>query len=134
MKAWLIGGILAWSIVLAGSSYWYGGQVQANADKADQADAKELERKALKHKNTKALAAGVRTEKAQAVADASFQQIQSDYEIDQHTNPDIGCVLDPVSLRRWNEANGQSDSPAAGEPVGEVPAAAEGDAGRERGQ
>lgn len=130
MKAGLL--ILVWSIILGVGSYLFGCHVQSNADVAAQADQKELERKALKRKNSKGLAAGLRTEQAQAAADTTFQQLRSDYETDQRNTPGTGCVLDPVSLRRWNEANGQSDGPTAGEPAGEMPGTAEGEAGRER--
>lgn len=134
MKGGLIAGILVWSILLAIGAYLVGCHVQSNADTAAQADQKEKERKQLKRKNGKALAAGLRTEQAQAATDNTFQQLRADYETDQHKTPGIGCVLDPVSLRRWNEANAQSDGAAAGEPAGEVPAAPEGEAGRERGE
>lgn len=126
--------ILVWSIILGIGSYLFGCHVQSNADIAAQAAEKETARIALKRKNVKGLAAGVKTENAQAASDATFQQLRADYETDQHNNPGIGCVLDPVSLRRWNEANGQSDGTTPGEPDGQVPAAAEGQAGRERGE
>jgi hypothetical protein len=134
MKANAVACILIWSIILAIGFYLIGCHFQSNADTAAQADQRERERKQLKRKNTKALAAGVHTEQAQAASDTAFQQLRADYETDQRTTPGIGCVLDPVSLRRWNEANAQSDGAAASEPDGEVPAAAEGEAGGKRGQ
>jgi hypothetical protein len=126
--------ILVWSILLAIGAYLFGCHVQSNVDIAGQADQKEVARKQLARKNTKGLAAGVRTEQAQAATDFTFQRIRADYETDQHNTPGIGCVLDPLSLRRWNEANGESDGTTPGEPDGQVPAAAEGESGRERGE
>lgn len=126
--------ILLWSIILGIGAFLFGCHVQSNADVAAQAKQKEIARKQLVRKNAKGLAVGVRTEQAQAATDSTFQQLRADYETDQHNTPGIGCVLDPLSLRRWNEANGQSDSTAPGEPDGEVPAAAEGESGRERSE
>lgn len=124
--------VLAWSILLGGASYKFGVRVQKNADLADQARSDKRDRKLAARKDRKALAAGVRTEHDQAATDSYFQRLRADYETDQHNNPGIGCVLDPVSLRRWNEANTQSADAAAGEPAGEVSPPAEGEGGGER--
>lgn len=122
---------LLWSILLAGGAFYMGdhyatGQAATTELKIERKDAG-----VLKQKNSRALAAGVRTQQAQEASDAFFQQLRTEYENDQN-KPGVGCVLDPVSLRRWNDANAQSDGPAAGEPDDEVPAAAEGPAGPER--
>ena len=71
-------------------------------------------------KSRAALAAGIRTEQAQDKTNAYFDQLQATYENDKKTDPTIGCVLDPVSLRRWNAANEQPDE-ALREPDDELP-------------
>lgn len=126
--------VLVWTILVAVCSFLFGCHVQSNADEDQKSKAKDAERTQLKRKNTKALAAGVRVEQVQAAADTAFQQLRSAYEAEQHDDPHAGCVLDPVSLRRWNDANAQSDGGATGEPDAEVPAAAEGEPGPERSQ
>ncbi len=134
MKPTTVVCILVWSIILAIGFYLIGCHVQSNADTAAQADQKEKDRKNLKRKNGQALGAGLRTEQAQAASDTTFQRLRADYETDQKQNPGIGCVLDLVSLRRWNEANAESDGGTASQSDGQVPAAAEGESGRERGE
>ncbi|MDQ2822443.1 MAG: hypothetical protein M3Y65_19045 [Pseudomonadota bacterium] len=134
MKLNLIACVLVWSIILGLACYLFGAHVQSNTDTAAQADQKEKERKQLKRKNLKALASGVRTQQAQAATDSNFQELRANYETDQHENPGIGCVLDPISLRRWNEANDQSDGAATRKPDGAVPATAPREGGGERSE
>jgi uncharacterized protein HemX len=106
---------LVWSIALVGGAFFYGGHVQKNADIAEQAQDQWNESEYLRLKNRKAVAAGIRTEKAQAKTDQFFQQLRAEYETDQREDPAIGCVLDPVSLRRWNQANAGPDGDATGD-------------------
>ncbi|MBA5605851.1 hypothetical protein H3H36_10815 [Duganella sp. FT3S] len=87
-----------------------------------------------RRKDAAAVASGLRTEKAQAATDHYFNNLRTEYETEQKSNPGIGCVLDPVSLRRWNDANAQSDGAAPGEPDGGLPAAAPPDGATERSQ
>jgi uncharacterized protein HemX len=118
---------LMWSIALVVGAFFYGGHVQKNADIADQAQDQWNESEYLRLKNRKAVAAGIRTEKAQAKTDQFFQQLRAEYETDQRKDPAIGCVLDPVSLRQWNTANAGPDGDAAGEPDAGVQPPAETD-------
>lgn len=102
----------------------------AKEAKAERQDAKQLQRK-----SHRALDAGIRAQQAQDATDAFFQQLQSAYETDQQNHPGTGCVLDPVSLQRWNAANAQSDSATAGEPDDTLPENAAGsETGGERGE
>ncbi|MYM80554.1 hypothetical protein GTP44_01085 [Duganella sp. FT50W] len=129
-----IAAFLAWTVAV-GTGAFIGGIVVTND--AWQAKAVKTERKAgekLARKNVKATAVGVRTEQAQDKTDQLFQTIKAEYETDQQNNPAIGCVLDPVSLRRWNAANAGSDGAASGEPDDEVPEAATSEGGPERGE
>ena len=130
-----LAGLLLWSIALAGTAFMSGQRVQANADKAAQIEATEIDAENLRFKSRAALNAGLRTEQAQAKTDTIFQHIRTDYETQQRHDPAIGCVLDPVSLRLWNAANTQSDGAAASEPAGEMPEQpADPAMARERGQ
>lgn len=112
--------ILAWSIVLGIGSYFLGVHHQRNADVTQQAEEREIENEITRLRNKQSTASGIRTEQAQAKTDAFFQKVRADYETDQHKHPGIGCVLDPDSLLRWNQANTQSDSATAGESDGGV--------------
>lgn len=127
--------ILVWSIALAIGSFLAGQRVQSNADKAERLEAAEAEAENARHINRAILAAGVRTERAQAKTDATFLKIRTDYEAKQKADPSLGCVLDADSLRIWNAANAQDDDPAAAsKPAGGMPAAAAAAAGGERGE
>jgi hypothetical protein len=126
--------VLIWSIVLAAGAFISGQHVQSNADKAAQLEAAENEAEKARQMNHASLESGVRTEQAQAKTDATFSAIRSEYETEQKTHPDIGCVLDPISLRLWNAANTQSDPAAAGEPADQVPDPADPGVGIERGE
>lgn len=130
----IVAALLAWSLVLGGGCFALGYYIRGAVEVTKEAQTQGKEVKLKARKDRRALAAGVRTEQAQAKADTAFQRIRSDYEADQRKNPAAGCVLDADSLRRWNEANTQSDGGATGEPDGEVSAAAQGAAGRERSQ
>lgn len=125
---------LVWSVALSGAGYRFGVHMQANADQVEQDRKRDADAALAQRKSAKALAAGVRAEQAQANTDAFFQHLRADYETDQHNDPGIGCVLDPVSLRRWNDANAQSDGAPAGEPDDGMPQPAGPDAGPERGE
>ena len=125
---------LVWSIALGAASFMFGCHTQANADQAAQLEAADNAAETQRIKNRAALGAGLRAEKAQDKTDAIFQKIRNDYETEERKAPGIGCVLDPVSLRLWNEANTQSDGAAASELADGVPAAADPSAGRERGE
>ncbi|MFZ6644438.1 hypothetical protein ACO0LO_01870 [Undibacterium sp. TJN25] len=125
---------LAWSIVLGASAYAFGAWVEHNSTAAEQVKEVAQDVKATKTKNAKALAAGVHAQQALDATDAFYQHLRSQYETDQQQNPGIGCVLDPVSLQRWNDANAQSDSTAASEPDDDVPDAATTAGGPGRGE
>ncbi|WP_409482589.1 hypothetical protein [Noviherbaspirillum sp. ST 5-3] len=120
MNPYLAIGFLLWSIALGGGAFVFGTHVQHNADIADQQTERENDAEILRIKNRKGVAAGVRTEKAQARNDQFFQKLRADYESDKKQHPAAGCVLDPVSLRRWNEANAGADGDAASEPAAGV--------------
>jgi hypothetical protein len=125
---------LVWSIVFGAACYGFGVYVQSNASTAELVKDQKKDTQLTKAKNRKALAAGIRAEQAQVKTDTYFQHLRSDYETDQHNNPGIGCVLDPVSLRRWNDANAQSGSPAAGQPDHGLPQPTATEAGPERSE
>lgn len=108
--------ILIWTLVVAIASFMSGRGVERAAYLADQAEQRENESELLRLKNRKALAAGIRTQKAQAKTEAFFQELRADYENDKKHNPAAGCVLDADSLRSWNAANAGPDGDAAGEP------------------
>ncbi|MBC7857996.1 MAG: hypothetical protein H7Z39_04290 [Burkholderiaceae bacterium] len=112
---------LLWSVGLSMAGYKFGVHVQSIEGQVAQAKGRDVEVAQAEVKRGKALASGVRTERAQAKTDAFFQTLREDYEIDQTIYPNTGCVLDPVSLRRWNAANAQSDGGAPGEPADGVP-------------
>lgn len=124
---------LVWSLILGAGSFFYGQHVQANSDVAGEVKQDAKDEKVADKKRTAAVQAGIRTEQAQVSTDTFFQHLSADYENQQLSNPGIGCVLDPVSLRVWNNANAQSDSDAPGEPSAEVQPAATIDGGPERG-
>lgn len=125
---------LAWSLLLGSACYRLGAYVQTNVAQAAQSKGQTKDARLAKRKNVTALAAGVRVEQAQDTTAAFFSTLRTDYETDQQNHPGIGCVLDAVSLRRWNAANSQSDRDTATEPADEVrpPAAIEGEP--ERGE
>ena len=129
-----IAAALAWSLLLGGACYRLGAYVQTNINQAAQSKGQTKDANLAKRKNVKALAAGVRVEQAQDATAAFFSTLRTDYETDQQNHPGIGCVLDAVSLRRWNAANSQSDGDAATEPADDVPQAAAVDAGPERSE
>lgn len=122
------------ALALAGASFIAGQRIQANADKAAQVEATELDAENARHKNRAALDAGLRTEQAQTRTDVTFQHIRNEYETEQRVDPALGCVLDPVSLRIWNAANTQSDSGAASEPADQMSQSADAEAAGERGE
>jgi Flp pilus assembly protein TadB len=126
--------VLAWSLLLGIGGFALGYYLRGAAQVTKEAQAQDKEVKLKARKDSKALAAGIRTERAQAATDTAFQQIRANYETDQRKNPDAGCVLDADSLRRWNEANAQSDGGPASQPDGELPTPAESEAGGERGR
>jgi Sec-independent protein translocase protein TatA len=131
MRAATIAAIaLLWSLFMGVCGFSLGYYIRGAREVTKEVQAERKEAKQKDRKDRKAFAAGVRTEQAQAKADTAFQRIRTDYEADQRKNPGIGCVLDADSLRQWNAAAAQSDSQAAGQPDGEVPAAAEDQAGR----
>lgn len=124
-----IGAAFLAGVLIAGPAAFFAGmRIQRNADIAEQAKQRENESELLRLKNRKSLAAGIRTQKAQAKTDAFFRELRADYENDKKDNPAAGCVLDADSLRRWNAANAGPDSDTAGEPDAGVrpPAEAEG--------
>ncbi|MBX9792942.1 MAG: hypothetical protein K2Y02_01445, partial [Burkholderiaceae bacterium] len=118
---------------LAGGAFCMGDRYATGAAATSELKTERKEATAVKQKNVRALAVGVRTQQAQDEADTFFQHLRTEYENDQN-KPGTGCVLDPVSLRRWNDANAQSDGPATGEPDDEMPAAAESSSGAERSE
>ncbi|AKU21889.1 hypothetical protein [Massilia sp. NR 4-1] len=119
--------------LLVGVAGFFAGRFSASVScDAKEVTAERVDAKAKKRKDKRALASGVRTEQAQAKTDSFFNTLRTNYENDQRVDGHVGCVLDPVSLRRWNEANAQSDGRAASEPDDGMPedtAAAE-DGGR----
>lgn len=121
MSRLIVFAFLAWSVTLSVGGYKFGAHVQSIEDQAAQAKGRDAEVAQAEVKQKKALAAGVRTEQAQAKTDVFFQTLRADYETDKTIYPITGCVLDPVSLRRWNAANAQSDDGAPGEPADGVP-------------
>jgi len=123
---------LVWTLLVCCGGFALGYTMRGARQATKEAQTLRTAAVAKEKKDGQALAAGVRTEKAATGADQAFQKIRSNYEADLHKNPRAGCVLDADSLRRWNEANAESNA-AAGEPAGEVPAAAEAAAGPERG-
>lgn len=125
---------IVWSGMLGTGAFFLGDRYATAACTANEVKGERKDAKLLKQKNGRALAAGIRTEQAQDANDTFFQNLRTQYEADQNNKPGTGCVLDAVSLRRWNDANAQSDGPATGEPADEVPAAAEGEPGPERGE
>ena len=129
-----IAAALAWSLLLGGACYRLGAYVQTNINQAAQSKGQTKDANLAKRKNVKALAAGVRVEQAQDATAAFFSTLRTDYETDQQNHPGIGCVLDAVSLRRWNAANSQSDGDATTEPADDVPPAAAVNAGPERSE
>jgi preprotein translocase subunit SecF len=126
--------VLAWSLFLGIGGFALGYYMRGAAQVTKEAQTQDKEVKLKARKDGKALAVGIRTERAQAATDNAFQQIRANYETDQRKNPGAGCVLDADSLRRWNEANAQSDGDAASQPDGELPTPSESAAGGERGQ
>lgn len=125
-----IGAAFLAGVLIAGPAAFFAGmRIQRNADIADQAEQRENESELLRLKNRKSLAAGIRTQKAQAKTEAFFQELRADYENDKKNNPDAGCVLDADSLRRWNAANTGPDGDAAGEPDAGVQPLAEPEGG-----
>lgn len=123
---------LVWTLLACCGGFGLGYYVRGARQATKEVQTLRTATVAKEKKDRQALAAGVRTEKAATGADQAFQKIRSNYEADLHKNPRAGCVLDADSLRRWNDANAESDT-TAGEPVGEVPAPAEAAAGAERG-
>lgn len=130
----IVAATLIWTAVSAGVGFAAGYYVRGTAavTKETQEQTRATQQKA--RKDRKALAVGIRTEQAQIATDTAFQKIRSDYEADQRSNPHAGCVLDADSLRRWNEANAQSDRDATVEPDGSLSAAPATGTGRERGE
>lgn len=128
-----VSAFLLWSILLASGAFYMGVRFATGQQAAGEVTVERKEAVTVRKKNTRALAVGVQTQKAQEAADAAFQHIRTEYEPNQNM-PGIGCVLDPVSLRLWNEANAQSDGNAPSQSDDELPAAAEGAAGSERGE
>lgn len=127
---WIVALVLVVMLVCAGIGYVGRGAATAgNEVKAIQQAQKTSERK-----QRAGLAAGVRTEQAQAATNTYFDQLHTAYETDQQQHPGIGCVLDPVSLRRWNDANAQSSDGAASEFNDTVPDAPGAAAGTERSE
>lgn len=125
---------IVWSGLLGSGAFFLGDRYASAACVAREVQSERKDGKLLKQKNGRALAAGVRAEQAQDAADTFFQTLRTQYENDQHEHPGTGCVLDAVSLRRWNDANAQSDRAAAGEPADDMPAAAPAGQGDERGE
>ncbi|WP_143745609.1 hypothetical protein [Massilia sp. KIM] len=125
--------VLTWSLLVGIGAYALGWFVRDARQASHEVQALRTQAKTRDRKDQVALAAGVRTERAQARADEAFQTIRTDYEADLRKNPDAGCVLDADSLRRWNEANAQSHVDPESEPSGAVQTAAEARAWPERG-
>ncbi len=119
---------LAGVLVAGPAAFFSGKRIQRNADIAEQVEQRDNESELLRIKNRKSLAAGIRTQKAQAKTEAFFQELRADYENDKKNNPAAGCVLDADSLRRWNAANAGHDGDAAGEPDAGVQPPAEAEA------
>lgn len=123
---------LVWTLLVGGTAFALGYALRGARQATKEVQTLQAAAVAKDRKNGKALAAGVRAAHATSGADLAFQKIRSDYEADLNKNPRAGCVLDADSLRRWNEANAESDAGAAGESAGGVPTATEAAAGTER--
>lgn len=124
---------LVWSLMVGSGGFALGYFVRGARQATKEVQTLRSAATSKARQDRKALAAGVRTEQANSGADHAFQTIRSDYEADLRKNPYAGCVLDADSLRRWNEANAESERDAAGEPAAAVPGAAERQTGTERG-
>ena len=124
---------LVWSLTVGSGGFALGYFVRGARQATKEVQTLRSAATTKARQDRKVLAAGVRTEQANTGADHAFQTIRSDYEADLRKNPDAGCVLDADSLRRWNEANAESERDAAGEPAAAVPGAPEGETGTERG-
>lgn len=122
MKSALAVGVLCLAAAVACVCVGYFGRGMASM--AREAKTASKDQRQAKRKNSAALSAGIRTEQAQAVTDTYFNKLRTDYENEKDRSPGIGCVLDPVSLRVWNDANAQSDGAAASKPDGGLPDAA----------
>lgn len=126
--------LAAWTVLIGVGSFGAGVAITHKACQAKDVKSERKDKQLLARKNSQARAVGIKIEQAQDHTDQIYQQIKADYERDQQQNPGIGCVLDPVSLRRWNAANAQSDSAAGSEPDDEMPEATETATGPERGE
>ena len=124
---------LVWSLTVGGGGFALGYFVRDARQATKEVQTLRSATTTKARQDRKALAAGVRTEQANTGADHAFQTIRSDYEADLRKNPDAGCVLDADSLRRWNEANAESERDAPSQPAAAVPGAPEREAGTERG-
>lgn len=126
--------LIAWTAFVGVATFLVGVIATVNHYQLKEAKAETKALIKLARKSATATAVGIQTEKAQDKTDQTYQQIKSDYEADQQNNPAIGCVLDPVSLRRWNAANAGSDGATSGEPDDEVPTASTRESRPERGE
>lgn len=120
---------LVWSLLVGGSGFALGYLIRDLREASKEVQTLRTAATTKARQDRQSLQAGVRTARAHAGAEQTFQTIRTDYEADLRKNPDAGCVLDAVSLRRWNEANAESER----DPAGALPSAAEGEGGAERG-
>lgn len=132
MKRALIEAIAACLLLIG--AYFIGRQDVTAACTGEELRETQATEQLQRRKDRAGLAAGKRTEQAQLNTDRFYQNLRTTYEDEQRNDSGIGCVLDPVSLRRWNEANAQSDAPAAGKSDDGLPQPASAEAGAERSQ